>query len=456
MTSRYLNSPNQNNLKRIGIVFLILFMMIALALAFWGIVRAGSILSRPDNPRLVENELRIQRGSILDRNNNLLAYSRDSSGQQQRIYPYPNFGPAVGFYSINLGTSGSESGFDPILRNDPDSDWQSVWQDSLHPPQVGNDVKLAIDSGIQETAIKALNNREGAALLLELEETSPERIWVRTLANSPTYDANTLEEQFDSLRSDNTAPLLNRATQGQYQPGLLLQPFIIAHAIDQGIIQLNERVEEPSRMVEINGQQIGCQTPPPNNTTWADVLRGQCPGPMLELADQLGITGLDTAFSRFGLNRDPSFEIDTITIPDEPINDPLLAGIGQDNLSVTPYQIGLAMSALTNDGFLPQGQIGLEIQSGDGSWQPWRLEPETSDASSAFAANAVKGALPENENLIQRSTLVLSGLESMNAWFTGILDLEQSDYVVVIVLEGEENQHEVEEIGHAIMSVVRN
>ena len=49
------------------------FVLIAFALIYWSIISGPNILTRDDNPRLIEEELSIHRVSILDANNVALA-----------------------------------------------------------------------------------------------------------------------------------------------------------------------------------------------------------------------------------------------------------------------------------------------------------------------------------------------------------------------------------------------
>lgn len=450
-----LDTPDRNNLRTISSIVFVLFIVIAIALFFWSVVRAASILERSDNPRLVEEEQRIRRGTIFDRNNNILAINKGEIDDQQRVYTFDNFGPAVGFYSLIHGTAGAEEGFNVILRNDPASEWQKFWQTVLHTPQIGDNVKLALDANLEEVAVNSLNNQPGAILVLEIDQDNSDKALVKVLASSPTYNPNNLDQEFEILAENPSAPLLNRVTQGQYQPGLLFQPFIIAYALDQGLIELQDSVVDPDRLEEVNGDHIGCQTPPPDPANWYDVLQHQCPGPMIDLADRLGSGGLDSMFNSFGFNRDPTLETDTTTIPDEPLGNPFLAGIGQDNQSITPLQIGLAMSAIVNDGILPSGQIGYAVQAQDGSWQRWSLENDAQQAIGKEAANTIKRGLAINQGIFEHAPLVLSGPESINAWYIGILELGGSDYVAVVILEGVDEKGQAVQIGREILNALK-
>ncbi|VAW34975.1 Cell division protein FtsI [Peptidoglycan synthetase], partial [hydrothermal vent metagenome] len=357
------NNTVHKNLHKMQRIILIGFLAVAVSLIFWSVLRADSILARDDNPRLVEAELRIQRGTILDRNGVVLAQTVGEPDALTRDYPFPTIGPAVGYYSFRHGTAGIEAGFDAVLRGERD-DFTAVFnQQILHSPQIGQDVQLTLDAHLQATTDSLFGDQQGALLLLEIDTGN-----ILAMVSHPSYDPNQLDSLFDSLGDTDheTAPLLNRAVQGQYQPGLLLQPFILAATLEANQIQMSGVVQNANRPVPVNGEVIRCQTTPPDRPTWADVLRHRCPGPMQDLADQLGLGGLDDIFNRFGLSTQPELPLNAETAVSQLLSDPLQAGIGQDNLTVSPLQVALALAALGNDGRLPTPRLVTAVQDQDG------------------------------------------------------------------------------------------
>lgn len=449
-TTQSAKTPDPNKVLSLAKVLLFAFLLVAVTLIYWGVMRAPTILGRDDNPRLIETALRIQRGAILDRNGAVLAQNSGPADEQQRLYPADG-GHGVGFYSLRYGTAGAEAAFAPHLSGATADFWTILQRDLDHQPAVGEDVRLTLDLDLQQMATAALKEHDGAILLLEMPHDADGRAAVRVLASSPGYDANVLDEEFEELAADEDAPLLNRATQGQYQPGQLLQPLILAAAVDQNIVQLNDIVAEPNRPVQVNGTTLRCLAPPPQPATWVDVLRLRCPSPMRDLGIELGAERLGIIFAAFGLDRDPAFELDVATSSEEPLSDPALAAIGQENLSVTPLQIGLAMAALL-DGALPTPQIGAAIIAPDGSERPWHLAAEPSQAVSASAAREVQQALPAVEGITEFSPLVLSGpAGSTNAWYTGHWAGDEADYIAVVVLENSAAESVAQAAGRAIL-----
>jgi peptidoglycan glycosyltransferase len=433
------------------------FLAVTLALIFWSVVRAPAILAREDNPRLVEAELRLQRGRILDRRDTVLAETVSLAETDQppdrlaRVYPIPEIGPAVGYYSFRHGTAGVEESFDAVLRGDVD-DWRTELVGRLlHRPQIGQAIRLTLDAQWQITADGLLGNQSGAVILLSLPEAE-----IRALVSHPSYNPNQLDEHFDELASEQRAPLLNRVTQGQYQPGRLLQPLILAAALERQLIELEDIVADPNRPVVVEENVVRCAGALPDLATWVDVLHHRCPAPMMDLAERLGSSGLNEIFTQFGLTAPPDLPLNTETPASETINDPLLASIGQENLTITPLQLSLAWAALATDGHIPTPRLVTAVEDETGNWQPAiGLQTEPRVAVSAQTAAAIRQVLPEHENILEHNVLVLSGPEnSTNSWYMGMAPATLPRYLVVVVVEESDDILAAQRVGRAVLAAV--
>ena len=438
----------QTHLHKMQRAILLGFLAVALSLIFWSVLRSDAILGRDDNPRLVEAELRIQRGRILDRNEAVLAQTVGEPDALRRDYPFPTIGPAVGYYSFRHGTAGIEDGFDAVLRGESEDITAVFNQQILHTPQVGQDVQLTLDAELQATAEGLFGEARGALVLLEISTGD-----VLAMVSHPGYDPNMLDELFDDLVEDETAPLLNRAVQGQYQPGLVLQPFILAAALEADRIELTGAVLNANRPVPVNGEVKRCQTVPPDDATWADVLHHRCPGPMQDLADRLGIGGLDDIFTRFGLTVPPELPLNTETAELEPLSDPLQAGIGQDNLTVSPLQVALALAALGNDGRLLMPRLVMAVQDESGIMQPQPFAPSVGDAITSRATREIRQLL-NADGTFTFAVLALSGPDSRNGWYLALTPTDAPQYAIVVVVEDSEDLDIVKAIGVGLETAV--
>jgi peptidoglycan glycosyltransferase len=432
-------------------VILLAFLAIAVALTYWSIARRTELLARDDNPRLVEEELRIMRGRILDANNVVLAETAGPADALRRVYSSASAGPAVGYYSIRHGTAGVEEGLDLVLRGESEDPWaEMIDTELLHLARVGRDVRLTLDSRWQQAAERLLGDARGGVLLLSLPDAS-----VRALASHPGYDPNALDEKFEELTGDESAPLLNRVTQGQYQPGLMLQPFLLAAAVDGGLIDMTDTVDEAGGPVTVNGSTLTCLSEPPSEAKWVDVVQNACPEPMSRLGEELGAAFLLDTFDRFGLLSAPEMLIETEGESEREIENSALAAIGQDLLTISPLQAGLALATLATGGELPQPYLISGIMDDEGRWQAPARGDEATTAVSARAVDALLASLPIRDGIREHAALVLAGPEgSMHAWYLGLAPAGEPRYAVVVVVEDSDDLAPAQEAGRSLLMEV--
>lgn len=440
------NPAMQQRLQQLLTAVIIGYLLVTASLLYWGVWRAQNILARSDNPRLVEAELRIRRGPIYDRQGVVVAETVGAAAAPSRRYPIANIGPAVGYYSFRHGAAGVEEGYNTVLRGDPSSFWQQVVNQNLHQPQTGRPIQLTLDARLQQIADALLGTRPGAMLLLDTQTGE-----LLAMASHPIYDPNRLDEEFEALTAAADAPLLNRVAQGQYQPGLLLQPFLLAVALQQGNIRMDEVVPDANRPVTVNGQALQCAAPPPDPATWADVLTHRCPGPMQVLAGELGLSWLNKVSADFGLTAVPNLPLNTETPAAQPMRDPALAGIGQENLVLTPLQLALAWGALARDGQKLQPQLVTAVWDENGDRQPIPPPAGNGPVVDIAAARTIRQALT-NDGRVEFNDLVLSGPDgSTNGWYVGVAPAANPRFLVVVVVEGSTAVPEATQIGRALL-----
>ncbi|MGB3714111.1 MAG: FtsW/RodA/SpoVE family cell cycle protein [Candidatus Promineifilaceae bacterium] len=438
-------------LRHIGMITILAFSSVFLMVVYWTAVRGSAILARDDNPRLVEAERRIKRGTILDAGGEILAETvLGSEGNPRRSY-HPYSGPSVGYYSFEHGTAGIENAMDGILRGRDENAWDSFVNDNLlHKQQEGQGVRLTIDATWQQLASDIIDGNEGAIVLLSLPDNA-----IRTLISHPTFDANTLDEQFDALTSDDSGPLLNRVVQGQYQPGLSIQPFILAMAAEKGIINFDDKDVEAARTITINGTELKCAVETETPQSWAEVLSFRCPGSMAPLAAELDLDGLYDIYHSFNLTTAPELSIGERTDEQFEIDNLEIALIGQDNLAVSPLQVALALASLANDGLFIPPKLVQSIQDENDAWRPQSPSGGSHKVVSAEVALLTLQAMSEVDGVIEHSFVVLSGPSgSSNSWYLGLAPANDPHYAVVVILEENSEIDAAEEIGRALLKGV--
>lgn len=81
------------------------------------------------------------------------------------------------------------------------------------------------------------------------------------------------------------------------------------------------------------------------------------------------------------------------------------------------------------------------------------MEAEITQAVSYDTARAIRQALPQQDDIHEFSPLVISGPEgSTNAWYVGMITTETADYVVIVVLEGSNDELTAQMIGRELLS----
>ena len=177
---------------------------------------------------------RIQRGRILDREGQVLAYSREDAGKVRRVYPFgPAFAHTVGYSDPRYGATGAEAAANAQLNGaTPErlASWGELTRQLLVQSKRprGQDLVLNLDASLQQLALQGLGQRRGAAVLIRPRDGA-----VLVLANNPSFDPNWLDPVLFQ-GGDPTTPLLNRATQGLYPPGSTFKTVMAALAIERG------------------------------------------------------------------------------------------------------------------------------------------------------------------------------------------------------------------------------
>ena len=453
--------------NRLLVGLLLCFAIITIAAAYWAIVGTDTLLQREDNPRSVEAEASILRGDIVDRNGELLVTSTQTNSAVLREYLHPETNGALGYYSLRYGVSGVEEAFNPVLRGDDlERDLTTVLTDSsLHRPQEGSDVRLTLDLAIQRAVANAMQGHNGAVVVLSVPGGE-----VLALVSQPTYNPNTLDADWETLKTDPSNPFFNRAVQGTYQPGSTLQTPLLAAALLVGV-PLDEEIEDATIPVELNGLELNCAVRlPPMALTLREAYGFACPAPFANLVDQLGIPTVQAVFDTFRLEgAQPLFlpspvppEDIPIPTPSQPSPDDIVSNaLGQGSLNVSPLNMAMMSAAIVNDGNAPQPYLLLETRAPNAAeWTPVQAVRPTIPVTTvstarrlqdlmrnAVASGAAQNAGRPNIDIGGHAGLAYSG-EGSQAWFIGFATLGgRQGVAVAIVLENSDDPGLVADIG---------
>lgn len=178
------------------------------------------------------------RGSILDRDGNVLSSSEKVMGKRSYTGGAA-FGSVTGYYSLQYGTSALEAALDTELTT----------SDSKGDNKRGHDITLTLDPDIQRTAYRQLVNAgiNGAAVVLDVKSGE-----ILGLASTPSYDPAEIDTNWAELNKVNGLFLPNAYKQ-QFAPGSTFKTVSSIAVVDNGLY--DTRVQDGGSVV-VNGQTI--------------------------------------------------------------------------------------------------------------------------------------------------------------------------------------------------------
>jgi penicillin-binding protein A len=459
-------------LLRVGLVLLVGYVAITLALGWWQVVQAGPLTDDPGNPMRQAAERNGRRGRILDSRGIVLAFTQKRPGTDAvRRYTHPNAVPVVGYKSLVFGTAGLEGTYDTELigidQLGPD---ESLLRKFRPDPSDPSDLYLSLDIGLQERAVRLLGDDHGAVVAIE-----PATGRVLALASTPSYDPNELidattgRSYLDALSGDDAAPLLDRATQGLYVPGSVFKMVTAAAAIDSGAIGADttfwEQPQQSLRGYRVEGYSIrdaprDVQLDHPLD--FAEATEVSSNVYFAHVGLQVGPTDLLAWATRLGFGSAPAFDLPTVASQVNDGSGPLdgfadrlelaSAAFGQGDVLVTPLQMALVAATIANDGvrMSPRLVDRLVSQNGNvrtlGSHEEGRAISEESAriitnamvraVEGPYAAGRAGGAAVEGVTTAGKSgSAELGGGQRAHSWFIGFAPADAPRIAIAVVVE---------------------
>lgn len=417
------------------------------------------------NPRRQGIGLGEERGRILDRSGEVLAYSEEEGGLFRRIYPQPSVAPLVGYFSpLQYGSAGVEAAYDGTLSGS-ESTGPRGWfeREVLDRPQAGGDVRLTLDIELQQAAAELLGESPGAVVLIDVETGA-----VIAMTSAPVIDPNQLvaidqaetaaaADYWGEVNADPGLPLIPRATIGLYAPGSTFKTVTAAAAIDSGIAD-PETVYEDDGDIEIDGRVL-IENNRPDESIDAWTLREGLMWSLnvvyAQVGLQLGAEGLTEYAERFGFDANIPFDLPVsssqIASGAETLDDPnALAdtAFGQGELLVSPLHLALIAAGFANDGRILRPYLVAETRDASGTVLE-RTEPNVwREAVSGDTANEVERMMVDavEAGLIQAAQIpglrvggktgtAELGDQLPHSWFIAFAGDPEPRYAVSVVLE---------------------
>lgn len=420
-TARSISMQESNIYLFTQSLILLSFFALSLITAWWGIFRSEALLSRTDNLRNIINDRYVQRGAILDRGNRPLAETNGEPGSYSRLLIDPSLSATIGYIDPYYGLGGLELSMDGYLRGLQGEPSSQVLYSNLfynQPPQ-GIDVRTSLDLEIQKGMESALQDYSGGAILMNADTGEILALWT-----SPTFDANHLTDNWENWMKDPKSPLVNRVTQGSYQSGTLLTPFILAYnGISGGNLPLPAAISRCA---------ITIDNPPQPNIGL--LMQNGCFEGLEASLNVLDAASIESFLATFGWTENPPFVLPL----GNSINE--IKGLTTNNMDekvlLSPFQVARAAAIFSNPSKIPFPRLAISVNTPHQGW----LILAADQSKSILDTNKVTTIAQEltSSNFPGWEFVSSSGSASGDSsWFvSGTLpDWKSTSFVFVLALE---------------------
>ncbi len=348
--------------------FLALFLVLTGYLIYFVQVKSDDFVNNSYNARLDLMDEYVIRGDILANDGTVLATTEVASdGTETRVYPYGSLFAHVIGYSSN-GMSGVELDANYQLLSSNAFFLTRIKNEVLGEKNQGDSVITTLDVDLQQACSSALGSADGAVICIE-----PSTGKILAMVSQPTFNPNTIEDNWDSYVSDDSSSILvNRATQGLYAPGSTFKIFTLLEYLHES--DADSFSFDCTGSVTLGDYTLHCI----NNTSHGT-----------ENLLQAFANSCNSAFATIGLDLDVDSYVDLCeslyfnkTLPtrlsntatssltlSEDDSDSLLmqTAIGQGETMVSPLHMVMIVSAIANDGVLMEPYIVDSVVNDDGT-----------------------------------------------------------------------------------------
>ena len=461
---------------RMALVFATVMSIISVQLVRIQVVQQEAIVYRTAqtsdgdaiaNPRVVLTPLETDRGEIVDRDGELVAETIPQGEIYLRSWPNPATSYVAGYHSPFLfGSSGLELAFAEELSGQAGNNPVTrLFNNLLHQPQEGSDIKLTLDTDLQESAQGMLGDQNGAVVVLDIETGD-----VVVMASSPTYDPNRLfttspsgnaeaQQYWDSLVENPESPLVTRANLGVYTPGSTFKTVTAAAAIELGYAETDSVYTDDGDIVIDGRVLVENNRPDESKSQWT--LREGIMWSLNVVLAQVGLEIGGDAFwdfaQRYGFGQKIPFDLPVAQ--SQLASDPEFldssnavadTGFGQGEIQVTPLHMAVITSSYVNEGTMMQPRLVDQVISPAGNVvetlpsNTWLspVSPETATDVKSLMIDTVESGSVQAAQIPGyvvggKTGTAETGQETPHSWFIGFIGPSDQEprYAVAVVLE---------------------
>lgn len=462
-------------IAKLGAVLLVCYLLLFAQLNRTTVFGAQRLKDNPENNREILRDYDGPRGSIATADGVVVARSEPApeGSQFERTRTYPEgdlFAHIVGYYSLNLGSTGVEDTYNAeLVGRTLDLSFRDINDLFVERDRVG-DLTLTVRAEAQRIAKETLGERRGSVVAID-----PRSGEILTMWTFPSYDPNLLAQQdfaaandvFTVLSNAPEKPLLAKAYRERYFPGSTFKVVTAAAGLASGEVTRDQPVYPTTN------EYVPPQTSRPlrnfGGSTCGgdlfDILRVSCNTAFAQMAIDLGAEQMIDTAEAFGFNAQPPIDLPAAATSNYPTdfdqNLPALAqtGIGQNDVAATPLLMAMVAGAVANDGVIMSPRVLDTVRDDEGTIVEDPGPSEWMEAMGPDDAAILREAMLDVANNGTARNLRIDGFEvggktgtaqlgtdppRSHAWIIGFAGRpgEAPSVAVAVLVEGQEGASE--------------
>lgn len=315
----------------------------------------------------------------------------------------------------------------------------------------GNDLQLTLDADLQRALEGILGEERGSIVVMDVRTGD-----LLGLICKPSYDPNVISfgvsaEEWRSLLSDPSRPMMNRAISGTYAPGSTFKPFVGLAALETRAVSPSQRFNCPGYF-ELGNRVFRCwQEGGHGHENLVEAIRDSCnvyffnvglivgPEDIVKYARLFGLgkpTGVDLPGEAEGLVPDPAWKERRLSerwYRGDTVN----LSIGQGYVLATPIQIAVAYAALANGGFLVRPRIwsGRGVERVSLGVSPRSVLEVRKGLLEAVRSGTARRAASPYVSAAGKTGTAQNPHGKEHTWFVGFAPADDPKVVVVVMVE---------------------
>ena len=281
---------------------------------------------------------------------------------QERFVP----GMKIGKLGLEKTLENHLIGTNAIQRYEVNAYGKRINQLEHQKGKQGLRVRLTVDTEVQKTCGKLLNDRAGSISVMDIYTGD-----IIAMYSSPSYDPNKFlfgisNDDWALIRNNPLKPLVNKTLSGLYSPGSTIKPIVALSALENKIVSPSFKVKCTGKM-ELYGQTFHCWKEKGHGfVSLKNAMKQSCDTYFYEVARLLGVDRLNVTAEKFGLGKKvlgDYFDFEKSGLfPNTKwkknnlgkgwvLGETLITGIGQGYTQTTPLQLCLMTAQIANGGY---------------------------------------------------------------------------------------------------------